>query len=114
MKVKHLIAQTIWLPGALYGADKPVVSVLLPTFRRAKSGLFLKAVNSVLNQTLMALELIIIDDASTDGTAAIIAEIMAKDGRVSCLKHPVNIGLPAVSEFEGFQKARGQIGRAHV
>ncbi len=108
MKVKHLIENTQWLPGSLYGVDNPAVSVLLPTFRRAQSGLFKKAVESVLNQTLAALELIIIDDASTDGTAEQIAAFMARDGRVSCLRHPVNIGLPAVSEFEGYQKARAE------
>jgi Glycosyl transferase family 2 len=108
MKVKKLIENTIWLPGSLYGRDNPEISVLLPTFRRAQSGLFRKAVESVLNQTMRALELIIIDDASTDGTAGQISEFMALDGRVSCLRHPVNIGLPAISEFEGFQKARGE------
>lgn len=108
MKVKHLIQNTVWLPGSSYGIDAPVVSVLLPTFRRAKSGLFRKAVESVLNQSMGELELIIIDDASTDGTAEQIAEFMARDGRVSCLKHKENIGLPAVSEFEGFQRARGE------
>jgi len=107
VKVKHLTQNTVWLPGSSYGIDEPVVSVLLPTFRRAKSGLFRKAVESVLNQSMSELELIIIDDASTDGTAEQIVEFMAQDGRVSCLKHKENIGLPAVSEFEGFQRARG-------
>ncbi len=107
MKVNQLIQGTVWKPGSGYELGKPIVSILLPTFRRAKSGLFQKAVRSVLDQTLKDLELIIIDDASTDGTSDQIAEYMAQDGRVSCLRHPINIGLPAVSEFEGYLKARG-------
>ncbi len=108
MRVKQLIEPTIWLPGSQYGEDTPIVSILLPTFRRGKSGLFQKSVRSVLDQTFRAIELIIIDDASTDGTRDQIEQFMINDGRVSCLRHPFNIGLPAVSEFEGFQKARGQ------
>jgi len=107
MKVKDLIADTLWLPGSGYSDDhKPAVSVLLPTFRRGASGLFRRTVESVLNQTLDDIELIIVDDASVDGTADQIAEFMHLDGRVSCLRHPRNIGLPAVSEYEAFSKAR--------
>ncbi len=84
----------------------PAVSVLLPTFRRARGGLFRRAVESILNQTLQEIELIVIDDGSTDGTAEQIAQIMKRDGRVSCLVHARNIGLPAISEYEGFMKAR--------
>jgi glycosyltransferase involved in cell wall biosynthesis len=107
MKVKDLIKDSIWRPGKLYDPKvKPAISVLLPTFRRGKSGLFRRAVNSVLNQTLEDIELIIIDDASTDGTADQIEEFMRKDGRVSVITHPRNIGLPAISEYEGYMRAR--------
>lgn len=107
MKVKDLIGGTVWTPGRDYSANhKPAVSVLLPTFRRAKSGLFRRAVQSVLDQTLSNIELIIVDDASTDGTADQIREFMDRDGRVSCLTHSRNIGLPAISEYEAFLKAR--------
>ncbi|QHF52062.1 glycosyltransferase family 2 protein [Pseudomonas sp. S49] len=109
MKVKELIRETQWLPGSSYNSGPlPIVSVLLPTFRRAKSGKFRKAIESVLSQTLAELELIIVDDASTDGSADIIAEFMQKDGRVSCLRHVENIGLPAISEYEAYSKSRGR------
>lgn len=106
MKVGEIIAQTEWMPSQRYGADTPRISVLLPTFRRCSSGLFLKAATSVLNQSVEDLELIIIDDGSTDGTADQISELMQRDARVSCLRHPRNVGLPAISEFEGYIKAR--------
>jgi glycosyltransferase involved in cell wall biosynthesis len=108
VKVKDVIKDTVWRPGSLYDTPQvPSVSVLLPTYRRARNGLFRRAVESILAQTLQSLELIIIDDASTDGTAQQIRDFMHLDGRVSCLTHPRNIGLPAISEYEGFQKARG-------
>ncbi len=68
----------------------------------------MRAVRSVLGQRNLSLELIIVDDASVDGTAALILEIMREDPRVSCVKHSTNIGLPAVSEFEAYQYSRGE------
>lgn len=107
MKVRDILQDcSEWMPGGIT-AD-PIVSVLLPTFRRAKSGLFEKAVKSVLGQTLKNIELIIIDDASTDGTAKLIESFMKNDPRISCIRHKYNIGLPAISEYEGVIKARGK------
>ncbi len=108
MKVSDLVENSLWIPGTGYDrAVAPKISVLLPTFRRGKSGLFRRAAESILNQTLTEIELIIIDDASTDGTANQIDEFMALDGRVSCIRHMKNIGLPAISEYEGYMRARG-------
>lgn len=107
MKVKDLIKDTVWIPGSDYDDNKkPKISVLLPTFRRGKSGLFRRCVESILEQTLEDIEIIVVDDASTDGTADQIAEFQKKDGRVSCLRHVKNVGLPAISEYEAYMRAR--------
>jgi glycosyltransferase involved in cell wall biosynthesis len=108
LKVGDIVKYTEWRPSSGYGSGNPKISVLLPTFRRCSSGLFLKAATSVLNQSIKDLELIIIDDGSTDGTADQIKELMQKDARVSCLRHPRNVGLPAISEYEGYMKARAK------
>lgn len=107
MKVKELIQDTEWQPSIAYSASQPKISVLLPTYSRAKSGFFQKAVGSILEQTFKDFELIIIDDGSTDGTKQLIAQFMQQDQRISLLTHPHNIGLPAISEYEGFLKAKG-------
>lgn len=109
MKVEEILKDcSEWIPGKEYETAKPIVSVLLPTFRRAESGLFEAAVRSVLEQDFKELELIIIDDASTDGTAELIRSFMQQDPRVSCIRHTFNVGLPAISEYEGYLRARGE------
>ncbi len=58
----------------------PRVSVLIPVFN---GELYLAtAIESVLAQTLGELELIVVDDGSTDGTSAIIDRFAARDPRV--------------------------------
>src|SRR5437762_832861 len=108
MRVRDLIQDTVWLPNCIGAMAAPIVTVLLPTYRRADDQFFQEAVQSVLKQTLTSLELVIIDDASTEHTISYIDRIMQADARVSCLRHRQNIGLPAISEFEGFLRARGQ------
>ena len=49
-----------WSCAEGYEALRPMVSVLLPTFRRAKSGLFETAVQSVLDQDFQNWELFLI------------------------------------------------------
>ncbi len=108
MKVRELIASSVLTEASGRTASAaPRVTVILPTFRRGDSGLLGRAIDSILLQSLTELELIIVDDASTDSTADVIAAAMARDSRVSVIRHAVNIGLPAVSEYEGYRIARG-------
>ena len=110
MRVKDLLENNVeFYPSEEHPEeDVPVVSVLLPTFSRYKSGLLERAVSSVLSQSFRALELIIVVDGSTDGTLDYVKSVMKTDGRVSCIYHKKNIGLPAVSEYEAYMKSRGQ------
>lgn len=108
VKVANLVADTIWTPGAGYNDTSPELSIFLPTFRRAADGLLQKVMQSIADQTFRDFELIVIDDASTDGSAGIVRDWMARDRRISCLTHPRNVGLPAVSEFEAYLKSRGR------
>jgi glycosyltransferase involved in cell wall biosynthesis len=68
-----------------------LVSVVLPTYNRAAT--LARAVGSVLSQSHPALELIIVDDGSTDHTSQVLAEI--DDRRVRCLRLPARAGAAA-------------------
>lgn len=69
-------------------ATEPTVSVVIPTHNRAD--LLQRAVCSVLGQTFGDLELIVVDDASTDNTERIMRSFERTDRRVRYLKHAVN------------------------
>lgn len=71
----------------------PTLSVLIPTYRYARY--LREAVDSVLRQNFRDLEVIIADDASNDGTEALLAEFAARDPRVRCQVHPANLGMVA-------------------
>lgn len=58
----------------------PKVSVIMPVYNVA--GYLRQAVDSVLNQTMREIELICVDDGSTDGSVEILREYAAKDSRI--------------------------------
>lgn len=69
------------------------VSVIMSTFNRERY--IASAVESVLKQSHRAFELIVVDDASTDGTPDILARLAARDGRLRVVRNAANQGLPA-------------------
>jgi glycosyltransferase involved in cell wall biosynthesis len=94
----------IHAPGR--GSKPPLVSVVLPTYRRR--GSLGRAMESVLAQGVDDLELIVMDDGSTDGSAELIAALQARDPRVVHVRHERNCGLPALRVNEGIELARGR------
>lgn len=66
-----------------------------------------EAVESVLGQTLVDLELIVVDDGSTDSTAEILVEYAAADPRV-VIETQANAGR-AAARNRGFERARGPL-----
>jgi len=69
---------------------KPDISVILPTFNRGN--IVNHAIDSILNQTFNNLELIIINDASTDDTEQILNEYQKKDPRIKIINNQKNYG----------------------
>jgi len=67
------------------------VGIVIPTYNR--SATLKDAVNSALRQTHKELEIIVMDDCSTDNTAAYLKTIT--DNRVSFVVNDVNLGLAA-------------------
>ena len=71
----------------------PLVTVYIPT--RNRSGLLARAVDSVLAQSYRNIELIIVDDCSTDDTAAFLKSLRTTDTRVTCLFNEQQMGACA-------------------
>jgi glycosyltransferase involved in cell wall biosynthesis len=73
-----------------------IVSIILPVYN---TGPYLKkCLDSILDQTLTAIEIIIVDDASTDNSPEIIREYRQKESRIRVLTLPENtpggVGIP--------------------
>lgn len=84
---------------------KPVVSIVLPVYNGERY--VRDAVQSCLEQSFTDLELICVDDASTDGTAAILDEFVQVDQRVRYVRHSENKKLPGALNT-GFGIASGR------
>jgi glycosyltransferase involved in cell wall biosynthesis len=79
------------------------ISVVIPTFNRAAT--LPRAIDSVLGQTHGDVELIVVDDGSTDGTAAVLERYA---GRLIAVRLAVNGGGNAARN-RGIQCASGEI-----
>lgn len=81
-----------------------LITVIMPAWNAEKT--IKKSVNSILDQTWRNIELIIVDDASTDKTYEICLELAKNDDRVKVIKNSKNVG-PYVSKNYALQIARG-------
>lgn len=68
-----------------------MVSICIPTYNRAAT--LAKALASAQAQTFADVEIVVVDNHSTDGTEALVREAAAADPRVRLVRHPENIGL---------------------
>lgn len=69
------------------------VSVIIPAFNVASC--ISTAIHSALSQSLAPLEIIVVDDASTDDTASIVADIARDHRTVRLIQMPLNRGAAA-------------------
>ncbi|MEO0392531.1 MAG: glycosyltransferase family 2 protein [Pseudomonadota bacterium] len=84
----------------------PEISVVMTAYNAA--AVLPDALDSLLGQTVEAVEFIIVDDGSTDGTAAVIEHYASQDPRLRPLICPQNRGIvPAVTD--GLAMARAPL-----
>ena len=70
---------------------KPLVSIAMATYNGAQ---FLEdQINSILQQTYSNIELIVVDDCSTDNTYELLESFLSKDKRIHIFKNKNNIGF---------------------
>lgn len=83
----------------------PLVSVIVPVFNGADS--LTTAAHSVAAQTLAQLEMLIVDDGSTDDSVRVAGELAANDSRIRLFRHPCNRGQSAARNL-AIEQAKGR------
>lgn len=86
------------------------VSAVLPVFNRAD--LVIEAIDSIRAQSLTDWELVVVDDASTDGTADAVANHLAADDRMRLIRLEQNVGS-AEARNVGIRASSGPLIATH-
>jgi glycosyltransferase involved in cell wall biosynthesis len=82
----------------------PLVSVIMPAYNAER--FVARTVESVLSQTYRNLQILVINDGSTDGTVDIVESFARKDSRIRVLHQP-NLGAPAARNH-GIKESKGE------
>ncbi len=85
------------------GESEPKVTVGIPIHNGAAS--IRATIDSVLHQTYRSLEILVVDNASTDDTEAIVTDMASRDARVRYVRNDENIGQNA--NFNRVLNSRG-------
>ncbi|MCX8015708.1 MAG: glycosyltransferase family 2 protein [Patescibacteria group bacterium] len=83
----------------------PRFSIITPTFNRAD--IIKNAIESIISQTFINWEMLIIDDASNDNTKKIVEEYIAIDNRIKYFSFLKNVG-PNIARNFGILRASGE------
>ena len=82
----------------------PLVSVIIPVYNPGKH--LIRCLDSIVNQTYKNLEIILIDDGSTDGSGAVCDAYARNDIRITCI-HQENQGV-SISRNIGLEMCKGE------
>lgn len=88
----------------------PLISVLMTTFNTGYRAEM--AISSLLAQSHQSLELIVVDDASSDDTPQRIESLTRQDSRIRLIRLPRNVGTYAAKRI-GLAEARGEFVTCH-
>jgi len=86
--------------------DAPLITVVLPVYNGAR--FLCQAIESILAQDWPNWELVVVDDASTDESPAIISAFTERDRRIRSVRNARNLKLPGALNA-GFALARGEL-----
>ncbi|MBK9174780.1 MAG: glycosyltransferase family 2 protein [Flavobacteriales bacterium] len=84
--------------------SSPRVTIVIATFNYGRH--LRTALDSVRAQTMLDWECIVVDDASTDDTQAILADASGTDPRIRCILNARNLGVSAARNL-ALAEARG-------
>lgn len=89
----------------MQGALAPLVSVVMIAYNVEKT--LARTMDSLVGQAMREIEILCVDDGSTDATAEIVQDYARRDGRIRLLRHEKNSGLIA-ARHTGIMRARGK------
>lgn len=69
----------------------PLISIIVPVYNTERY--LTECLNSIVHQTYTNIEIIIVDDASTDNSCKIITTFQCKDSRIKYIRHNINRGI---------------------
>ena len=95
----------IYCPEIDKSFNKPLVSIILATYN--KEDTLMKSITSILNQSLKNIEIIIVDDCSTDNTKKFYKLLLKKDSRIRIFYHLKNMGVWR-TRIDGLLYSRGE------
>lgn len=90
----------------LIDSQANLISVVIPTKNRAQR--LIKAIASAQQQTDVALEILIVDDASTDDTESVVKSLADNDSRIKYFRHHQSVGGGAARNV-GIENATGSL-----
>jgi glycosyltransferase involved in cell wall biosynthesis len=102
---KNDFYHNLFFEAARRVAEGPLVSIIMPTYNAAATVEL--ALKSLLSQSWKNLQIVVVDDASTDNTIDLVISIMVTDARIILLRNPVNVG-PYVSRNLGMSCVTGK------
>lgn len=85
----------------------PAISIVIPLYNAEKY--IGECLESILQQSFQDFEIIIVDDCSTDNSAAVVENFLPKfSGRLKIIRTEKNFGNPAMPQNIGIKKAQGK------
>jgi len=88
----------------------PLVTILMTAFNAAQR--IVPAISSLMAQSYRDIEIIVIDDASTDDTGKVVQALAVADSRIVYIRLPRNVGT-FVAKSVGLRHARGEFVMCH-
>ena len=71
--------------------NRPLISIILPSYN--KKNILMKSIRSIQNQSFKNIEIIIVNDCSTDQSNVLLNDLLKNDPRIRIFNHMKNMGL---------------------
>ena len=85
-------------------SNSPLISVIIPSYNRAN--FLTKTIKSIQRQNFKNIEILIVDDGSTDNTIKVLRNLKQKDNRIKIIQHKKNKG-EAAARNTGIERSKG-------